>query len=272
MTRPTALLLLALAGCAPAPAEPPATPPSRAAELPPEREEWPTEEQLRARAEPLPPAPKLDPANAHKPLLPDGSLLMETATVAGKPKPVRLLVKASVCLRRGPLELFLCRTNSKEHEAVLHAAAEPQLLHAGLLALGLAPGTPVQFVNPRTREEDYRPATGPAVRVTLHYTLNGKPQTKPAQQWVRDRATNKPMAQHWVFAGSTLYRDPDDPKRPPYYMANAGDVISVSNFPSAMLDLPVKSSQDNERLGYEALTDAIPPLFSGVWVVLDAKP
>ena len=274
MSRVFAFALLIAAGCSPG-AEPPATsltPPSARPAVPPEQEEWPTEEQLRARAEPLPPAPKLDPANAHKPLLPDGSLLLETATLGGKPKPIRLLVRAEVCLRKGPLELFLCRTRSKEHEAIVRSGVEPRLLHAGLLALGLAPGSPVQYVDPKTREEAYRPASGPAVRVTLHYKLNGKSETKPAQQWVLDRKANKPMAQDWVFAGSTFYQDPDDPEQPPYYMANNGDVISLSNFPSAMLDLPVQSTQDNEQLGYEALTDAIPPLYSGVWVILDGKP
>ena len=268
------ILLLLLAGCTPAapPGSPPAAPPRQSAEPPRESAEPPTEAQLRALAEPLPAAPKLAPGNAHTPLIPDGSLLLETATVDGKRKPVRVLVKAEVCLRKGQLELLLCREHTKEHEAILHAAAEPRLIHAALLALGLAPGTPVQFTDPKTGDEQYRPATGPVVRVTLHHNSAGEPRTRPAQDWVRSAKTGKPMAERWVFAGSSFWQNPDAPDQPPSYIANGGDVISLSNFPSAMVDLPVKSSQDNAALGYAALTEAIPPLYSGVWVILDAMP
>ena len=33
----------------------------------------------------------------------------------------RVLVNAEVCLREGQLELFLCRKQTKEHEAILAA-------------------------------------------------------------------------------------------------------------------------------------------------------
>ena len=36
----------------------------------------------------------------------------------------------------------------------------------------------------------------------------------------------------------------------------AGDFICVSNFPSAMLDLPIESSQANEQLLFQALPSA----------------
>ncbi|MEX0978835.1 MAG: YdjY domain-containing protein, partial [Pirellulales bacterium] len=55
------------------------------------------------------------------------------------------------------------------------------------------------------------------------------------------------------------------------YLAESGDFICVSNFPSAMLDLPVKSSQANESLLYEAFTDRIPPVGTRVRLVLTPK-
>src|SRR4051812_20802012 len=33
----------------------------------------------------------------------------------------RVVVMAEVCLREGALEVFLCRNQTKEHEAILHA-------------------------------------------------------------------------------------------------------------------------------------------------------
>ena len=54
----------------------------------------------------------------------------------------------------------------------------------------------------------------------------------------------------------------------PTYLANSGDVISLSNFDCSLLDLPVRSSADNASLSYEAFTDRIPPLETKVQVYL----
>src|SRR5215831_3778571 len=54
----------------------------------------------------------------------------------------RVLVQAEVCFREGPLELFLCRRNTKEHESVVHADIDARHVHAGLLAAGAKAGGP----------------------------------------------------------------------------------------------------------------------------------
>src|SRR5687767_3885287 len=41
----------------------------------------------------------------------------------------RVLVLATVCLQRGPLELLLTRANTKEHEAILAADVDARELH-----------------------------------------------------------------------------------------------------------------------------------------------
>jgi len=51
-------------------------------------------------------------------------------------------------------------------------------------------------------------------------------------------------------------------------MAESGDLICVSNFPTATLDVPVKSSQANEELLYEPFTERIPPRDTKVRLVL----
>ena len=65
-------------------------------------------------------------------------------------------------------------------------------------------------------------------------------------------------------------------------MANSGDLICVSNFNTATLDLPVESSQANASLLFTAFTERIPPHGTKVRLVLiprqkkeepkDAKP
>ena len=62
-----------------------------------------------------------------------------------------------------------------------------------------------------------------------------------------------------------------DKNTPPSYAANGGDVICVSNFPDAMLDLPINSPKDNSDLNFEAWTERIPPLKTPVLVILEPE-
>jgi len=66
-------------------------------------------------------------------------------------------------------------------------------------------------------------------------------------------------------------KDPDRPNEPPYYRANGGDIISISNFPYSMLEIPVDISKDDANLTFEAKTDRLPPLLSKVWVILEPQ-
>jgi hypothetical protein len=221
--------------------------------------------ELAKHAEPLPELPKADPKSQVKELLPDKTLLLETLPDKSR----RVLLVAEVCLREGPLEVLLCKNGTKEHEAVIRTAVDARLIHAALIAAGAKAGSPVQFVNPKTNEEDYKPASGTEIRVRVHYKKDGKLHTHPAQEWITDLKTKKPMAHKWVFAGSRLLKFPDQPDKPPYYTANNGEVISISNFLDAMLDVPVPVSRDNADLNFVAATAKIPPLLSMVWVILE---
>ena len=94
----------------------------------------------------------------------------------------------------------------------------------------------------------------------------------PAQDWILNPKTKKNLEHDWVFAGSQLVADPLDQNKPPYYLANDGDVICVSNFPSAMLDLPIVSPKDNAELVFVAHTERIPALDTKVLVILEPVP
>lgn len=219
---------------------------------------------------PIADAPKADAKNSHKPLLPDKSLILETAPGDdGKPKPVRILLECDVCMRRGPLEVLLCRKNTKEHEAVIRTAVDAKLIHAALIALGAKVGAPVQFIDPKTEQEAYKPASGETIALTLHYKHAGKLHSHPAQEWIRDTKTKKPMAQSWVFAGSRFVKDPDQPEKPAYYTANNGEIVGISNFIDSMLDIPVNVGSDNANLSFDANTAKIPPVLTKVWLILE---
>ena len=217
-------------------------------------------------AESLPEAPLADPKSKLTPLNKEKTLYLEK-----KPNgEMRVLVVTEVCLREGLLEVLLCKQRTKEHESILRVDLDPRYIHAALVATGAKVGSPVQFVNPKSGDLEYKPASGQKIRVSVHYRRDGELHTHPAQEWVLDKKAKKPMAYDWVFAGSRFIRNPDAPKDDPeYYSANNGEVICLSNFVDSMLDLPVEVSKDEVDLHFEPITAKIPPLKSKVWLILE---
>lgn len=213
----------------------------------------------------LPDLPRADPKSTHKQLLPTDKLYLETLPNGNK----RVIFDAEVCLREGVLEVLLCKKNTKEHEAIIRTAVDARYIHAALVAIGAKPGAPVQFVNPKTQEEEYKAASGAKIQVLVNYRKDGKLHQHSAQEWIRDQQTKKPMAHNWVFAGSRFMKNPDRPDDPPYYGANSGEVISISNFVDSMLEVPIAVSRDNASLNFTAETSRIPPQLTKLWVILE---
>ena len=175
----------------------------------------------------------------------------------------RVIVNAVVCMRRGMLEQFLCRKMTKEHESIVAADVDAREIHKALLVAVAEPGAPVQF------RPKYQPAHGTVIKVFIQYEEKDKTIKVPAQQWVRQIKSGKELEHDWVFGGSILAAHPFDPKAPPVYAANDGDVICLANFESAMLDLPLSSSMANDDLLFEAFTERIPPEDTRVVVILE---
>lgn len=224
--------------------------------------------------EKLPDYPKLDPKNTVTALNPEKTIYAEVAGEEGKKKVVRVGLVCEVCLREGPLECLLCKKGTKEHESVVRVDADARFIHLALEAAGAKKGAPTQFVDPKTEEPKYKAATGTKIEILVHYTKGGKAFTHPVQEWVLDREKTKKnkkdtvIPHGWVFAGSMDIKDPCFPNKPPFYAANSGDIISISNFPYSMLEIPVEISKDDANLTYEARTDKIPAQFSKVWLIL----
>lgn len=175
-----------------------------------------------------------------------------------------LLVDGAVCLREGFLEMFACPKGTKEHESIVAVNCDAMTVHAGLLALGAKIGGPVKF------DPKFVPASGTAVEIFVTWTDKaGKPQKVRAQEWIRNSKTKKEMTYQWVFAGSGFFLDEDSGKR--YYNADAGDLVCVSNFPTATLDLPIESSQANADLQFEAFSERIPPKGTKVRLIFQPK-
>ncbi|NOY40784.1 MAG: hypothetical protein GXP26_02955 [Planctomycetes bacterium] len=175
-----------------------------------------------------------------------------------------VFVDGYISLQEGMLEMFACPAGTKEHESIVAVYSSAQVVHAALLAVGAEVGTPVQF-NP-----EFKPPTGTEIAVEVRWQDKaGEWQSIEAQQWITDIKTGKPMDHPWVFAGSGFYKDEETGEK--YYMAEGGELICVSNFSTATLDIPAESSQVNDGLLFEANAAKIPPLGTPVRLVLTPK-
>ena len=73
----------------------------------------------------------------------------------------------------------------------------------------------------------------------------------------------------WVFVGSGYYVDEKTGQKT--YLAEGGDLICVSNFPTAMLDLSIKSTdKSDEGLLFEPWSERVPP--KGTEVTMELVP
>jgi len=179
---------------------------------------------------------------------------------------------AEVVLREGPLELFACSPQTREHESILTVSARPLHIYQAMGLIGLTPGKPLRFDEAAKRWEG---PTGDRVELRVRYTdESGRTITAYPENWV---ATAKPQALeltlHWVFAGSTNL-SPTSPNPPSAgggderggegstarFAADAdGTIACLVDFESALIALEARHSADNEQLWLIANTAAIPP-------------
>ena len=163
-----------------------------------------------------------------------------------------VVVDGYIALRQGQLEMFACPAGTKEHESVVGVLSKAQYIHAALLAAGARVGKPVQW------EPTFIPPSGGEIEIhALWFDKDGKKQAIDARKWVKQMGTEKTLEVNWVFAGSGLWKDPDTGEQ--RYLAESGDLVCLSNFTTATLDIPIQSSQANSGLLFAANTDLIPP-------------
>jgi len=174
-----------------------------------------------------------------------------------------VIVGSEIALQQGPLEMFACPEGTKEHESVLKVRSRAFVVHAALLATGAKPGSPVRF------EPEYAQATGTEIQVFVVWEEEGKTLWRRGQEWVFDTRTKKRLEIPWVFGGSGFWQDERTGER--HYMAESGELICVSNFTTATMDLPIESSAGNMALLFEATPEIIPPRKTPVTLILAPK-
>ena len=157
-----------------------------------------------------------------------------------------LILVGEACKAGYPLEFFATLPD-RGYEAVVVVATKPSVVHAGLLALGAKPGHPVRF------EPEFQPPTGTEIAIEVRWKDDkGKLHSAAAQKWIRNMQTKKPLDVEWVFAGSGFRKDPETGLE--RYFGDSGDFISVSNLPTATLDLPIQSTKTLESRLFEGVS------------------
>ena len=181
-------------------------------------------------------------------------------------KTKKLVVDGQVVQNHAMLEMFACPVDSgKEHESVVAVFSNSQLIHAGLLAVGAKPGHPAKF------DPEFQAAKGTGIRIEAQWKDEaGKLQTIAAKRWVRSIRDKKELEMDWVFGGSLIYKDEETGRE--HYLAEGGELVCVSNFATATMDLPTPSSDAAANQMFEANTELIPPLGTPVRLIFTPIP
>jgi hypothetical protein len=176
----------------------------------------------------------------------------------------RVILRARVVFREGPLEHLMCLKGTKEHEAIVATDASPRAIHAALILTGAKEGHPVRFA------PQFEPPAGSSIAIEVQWRQDGRLRKMDARKWIWDEKSKAPLDIDWVFAGSIIYEDVITKK--PMYAGDEGDLIVVSNFASAILDLPMASSADDAGRSFIANTKEIPAIGTEVFLVLKPRP
>lgn len=196
-----------------------------------------------------------------------------------------------ICKRDGQLELFATLKGKREHESIVRLTARPSLVHAGLVMLDVKPGKPGYFTHAKVKIKDEKGQevmedqwtahnpTGGKVSVSVIYTTkDGKTHEVSMKNWLRHKKTGKPAENdQFVFAGSKLQeikpvefdeegnpKPSKQPARTVYLADTEGAHIALVTFGFEVMAWPETASDSDDRLVWEANTDALPPLDSKV--------
>ena len=163
-----------------------------------------------------------------------------------------LAVEGRVNMQEGLVEVFACTPLGKTHESVVVLDCVPHGLHAGLLALDLEPGSPVEFGT----DGQYHPPTGPGVEIRVHWTgADGEEQVARAEDWIWNQVADGSMEHGaWIFTGSFMQAVTGEPDEATYAANYVKSLVTTYHDASSILENPHPAGVDdtlyyaNERI------------------------
>jgi len=222
---------------------------------------WPAQGSRRAAAATKPPG-----GGASAPATKPGTGVLKLKHLQVDLARRQIILAAEVCQASRALEFLVVQAGGKEYESVLRTKATGAQLHAALLALGLTPGKPARWTG-MGQTARFVPPQGPAVTIRLRWKdKKGKTHQADAGDWMAPKGGRRvTMPKEWIFIGSEVLPDGR-------YLADVeGEIISVANFASAVIDVPFESSDKEALMDFEANPKAIPPADTAVDVIITPK-
>jgi hypothetical protein len=161
-----------------------------------------------------------------------------------------------VNMQKGLVEVFACSPQGKTHEAVVVLDCVPSGLQAGLIALGLNPGHPVEVGT----NGEYHAPTGPKVEIEVRWKdRDGVEKTAHAEDWVWNVKEEKPMPRAaWVFAGSFMQDNPAETEKQTFAADYVKSLVTTYHDASSILETPLAEGADDTL--YYSNEHAVPPV------------
>ncbi len=180
----------------------------------------------------------------------------------------KITIDAAVALldNHDYLEFVLSGWGEKTHESLLHTKATGKQIHFGLLMLGLQRGIPPEWIYVG-QQPHFLPPRGPKVDLSVRWTdKKGKQHDKPVSAFIKKTGKNAPEPpETFVFIGSEVLVDGA------YWADQNGELISVSNFASAVLDVPFRSSDKEGQLAFMVDRKTLPKRGTAVQLILTVQ-
>ncbi|MBI5359217.1 MAG: hypothetical protein HZA48_01385 [Planctomycetes bacterium] len=167
-------------------------------------------------------------------------------------KQSRIEVDGKISVQKGLIELIATGVDGKDYESIIVVECRPDMLHSGLLLLGLNDKEKYGGGGPRWRADNI-PPVGDRVKVSIKWkNEKGEEVIYPAEELVYNRRTGLTMAHAgWVFLGSQFIPevDPDTGKITgrEIYAANMQKIIVATlHDPTAIIDTPLADGGNDE--------------------------
>jgi hypothetical protein len=168
-----------------------------------------------------------------------------------------LIITGHVNQATGVIELLACGPEGKTHESTFVLHVDPVDLQAGVLLLGIEPGTPPTSLG-------FGQPSGPEVDIWVDWVVEGTSHTVRAEQTVMDTKAGSVLPETgWVFTGSMI----EDGQ----FMASSEfSLIATYWDPYAILNLPLPSGADDTSL--EAYPAALPEFGTPITMRIAVRP
>lgn len=199
------------------------------------------------------PAPDAAPVSG-KPVWQDGVAVVGSVRV--DPRTRTVIATGWVNQVVGAIELLACGPGGKTHESLFVLDLNPVDLQAGLLLLGLKPGTPPRGLGTG------RPS-GTGVDLWVDWQAQGATKTMRAEQFVFNVEMRKPLPKTpWIFTGSVFEEGE--------FKALAEESLVATYWdPWAIINLPLLCGSNDEILVVNS--NSIPALHTPVTFRIRAR-